>query len=69
MSAASEFRAGDLVFVGPPGPLDRKVTWKVLAIRQASDDIYYATLASGQTERLRTVPVSKLTRFRVMEGA
>lgn len=61
---AEAFEVGDLVFVGAPGPLDRKVTWRILSIKDG-----VATLSSGQTERLRRATISRLSHFRLMEPA
>ncbi|MDL5351195.1 hypothetical protein [Microbacterium sp. zg-YB36] len=64
-----DFKPGDIVFVGPQRPLDRKVTWKVLNLHQAADNLVYATLVSGQSARSATVPVSRLTHYRLTEVA
>lgn len=64
-----DFKTGDIVFVGPQRPLDRKVTWKVVRLSKAADNLVYATLVSGQSERSMTVPVSRLNHFRVTETA
>lgn len=63
------FHVGDIVFVGEPAPLHRKNTWKILSLWTATDEVAYATLTSGLTGRLSTVPVDRLSKFRVMEGA
>lgn len=65
----TDFKAGDLVFVGEPAPLTRKVVWSISSINTAAEGVAYATLRSGQTERSRIVPVSQLSRFRVTEAA
>ncbi|WP_406245892.1 hypothetical protein ACI7YT_12690 [Microbacterium sp. M] len=63
------FRVGDTVFVGEPAPLHRKNTWKILSLWTAADDVAYATLTSGLTGRMSTVPVSRLRKFRLVEEA
>lgn len=50
---------GDIVFVGPAGPLDRKRTWLVVNIHNG-----LATLRSGMTERTTVAPLERLTPFR-----
>lgn len=67
----SEFKPGDLVFVGPAAPLTDKVVWRVVNINQAAEGVEYATLTSGMTERSSIVPVQRLTRFapRMLEPA
>lgn len=67
MSAVDSFDLGDIVFVGEPAPLTQKVTWRILRIDQAADGLSYATLSSGQTDRLRTAPLTRLHHFRLME--
>lgn len=62
---------GDLVWVGEPGPLDRKVVWRIASIYKAAPDKVYAVLTSGMTERSSTVPIERLTPYqaRVLEPA
>ena len=69
--SVDELKAGDLVFVGQPAPLDQKVVWRISSIYQAAGDKHYAVLASGMTERGAIVPIERLTRFkpRVTEPA
>lgn len=68
MTAADALEVGDIVFVGEPAPLTKKVTWRILFIRN-EDGTDYAYLSSGMTDRARREPVSRLTRFRLMENA
>lgn len=65
---AGGFRVGDIVWVGEPGNPVHKVTHRILSLWTAADDVAYATLTSGQTGRITSVPVSRLTKFRVTEG-
>lgn len=62
---------GDLVWVGEPAPLDRKVVWRIASIYEAAPGKVYAVLTSGMTERSSTVPIERLTRYeaRVLEPA
>lgn len=61
------FKPGDVVWIGLEGDPLRKATWKILSLHQATDQTTYATLSSGRTERLQTVPTTRLTKFRVLE--
>lgn len=63
------FKPGDLVFIGEPAPLDRKMTWRISTIDQAADGLYYATIRSGQSGQTRVVPTTRLTHFRAVETA
>ena len=57
------WRPGDIVFVGPPAPLDQKVTWQIVALHQAAEGLVYASLRSGLTGMSRTCPTARLTRY------
>lgn len=67
----SDIREGDLVFIGPPAPLDAKIVWKVVRINPATEGVVYATVRSGMTERVSVVPIERLTKYtpRVLEPA
>ena len=71
LKAAGGFSLRDLVWVGEPGPLDRKVVWRIDSLYEAAEGKIYAVLTSGMTERSSTVPLERLTRYRprVLEPA
>lgn len=71
LATSHGFSANDLVFVGEPAPLDRKVVWRIASIYEAAPGKIYAVLTSGMTERSSTVPIERLTRYeaRVLEPA
>lgn len=66
---SSGFKIGDVVWVGAEGDPTRKVTWKIVSLYEATDQLHYAVLRSGQTERFSTVPVDRLTKWRAVEVA
>lgn len=68
MTAVDAFEPGDIVFVGEPAPLTSKVTWRLQSIRE-EDGMQYAYLTSGLTDRTRREPISRLSHFRLIEGA
>lgn len=69
MTYQDQIREGMTVFLGEPGELNRKMTWKVLRIDQASENATYATIVSGSSGQTRRVPIERLTPFRVTEEA
>lgn len=71
LETAGGHRRGDLVWVGEPAPLDRKVVWRIASLYEAAPGKVYAILTSGMTERSSTVPIERLTAYeaRVLEPA
>lgn len=71
LTTSHGFSVKDLVFVGEPARLDRKVVWRISSIYEAAPGKIYAVLTSGMTERSSTVPIERLTRYeaRVLEPA
>lgn len=67
LTTAQGHRVGDTVFVGPAGDLAQKVTWKILSLWRAADEVEYATVVSGLSGMIRSFPVEKLTPFTPVE--
>lgn len=69
MSAVDRITKGATVFIGAEAPLDRKVTWKVLSVHEDGAGTAYATIQSGLSGQIRTIPTGKLSIFRAVEAA
>lgn len=64
VTSAGGFSLKDLVFIGDPAPLDRKVIWRIASMYEAAENKIYAVLTSGMTERSSTVPLERLSHYR-----